>query len=709
ASFVQMRKKKGFKSLFNPFEEPFIFPAGRQINDDDYFSNDIAIYVVSRQAGEGKDKRLDNNEFNITEEEKNHLRYLRNKFNKLILIINSGSTMDLSVMDEINIDALIFYIQQGEEGGNALADILFGNVSPSARLTDTWVNNYEDIPFAKEYSYLNNNVEQEYYNEGIYVGYRYFDKTSINVRYHFGHGLSYTRFNNSLLYYSFDGEKAHITIKTKNVGDYESKESILIYACLSEGSLEKEKHRLVAFEKTKSLKPNEEVDVDIAFPLEYLKSFDENRNCFVIEKGNYVIKTGESVGALTDLFQIEIKEDIIFSKLSYFPESKGLKTLQIAGKERKSTSKILTITNYQPKEIDNITEDFSNEVNAVFNKLTTKEKVELVVGQGFGCMMNANKIIALGAVGKTSDKLYKKGLYGVCLSDGPAGLRILKAGAVRKSGSVKMKEFLMDFFNFFPDYFQRWMKPNKKDKLLYQYCTAFPVGTALASSFNKQLVEKVGQSIAREMEKYYVTYFLGPAMNIHRNPLCGRNFEYYSEDPVVSGLIGAAMIKGVESIPGCYATMKHFACNNQEENRNKTNANVSIRALREIYLRGFEIAVKEGRPSAVMSSYNKINGVYSPNNGHLLNDILRNEWGYRGLVMTDWYATNKDLAVPYLCIDNGNDLIMPGDKNNKKNILKALKENRLSEDKLNLSCKRIIKQILESGVARKVDIHAFGD
>ena len=241
----------------------------------------------------------------------------------------------------------------------------------------------------------------------------------------------------------------------------------------------------------------------------------------------------------------------------------------------------------------------------------------------------------------------------------------------------------------------------EKDTLVYQYCTAFPVGTALAQSWNGELCEQVGHAVGVEMEEYLVTYWLAPAMNIHRNPLCGRNFEYYSEDPVVSGKIAAAIVRGVQSIPGCYATIKHFCANNQEENRNKSDSILDERTLREIYLRGFEICMKEAKPASVMSSYNKINGVYSPNSRELLTDVLRCEWGFEGMVMTDWYSTGNGLGRNDLAIDAGNDLIMPGMGANKKEILKGIKAGTVSLEHLKCSASRIIRQILCSNVARK--------
>jgi beta-glucosidase len=240
---------------------------------------------------------------------------------------------------------------------------------------------------------------------------------------------------------------------------------------------------------------------------------------------------------------------------------------------------------------------------------------------------------------------------------------------------------------------KRLLGNEKKDQLVYQYATAFPAAHTLAQSWNVELMEEVGLAISREMTQYGVTFWLAPGLNIHRNPLCGRNFEYYSEDPLLTGKMAVAVTRGVESVAGNYVTLKHFCGNNQETERVQSSSNIGERALREIYLRGFEIAVREGKPSGMMSSYNKLNGIYTSNHFDLLTRLLRHEWGFDGLVMTDWMATAKGAANPALCLAAGNDLIMPGTKRDKKVIMKALKKGRLREDDLRQSAARVITKI----------------
>src|SRR5699024_1826638 len=233
---------------------------------------------------------------------------------------------------------------------------------------------------------------------------------------------------------------------------------------------------------------------------------------------------------------------------------------------------------------------------------------------------------------------------------------------------------------------------------VYQFATSFPTGLALAQSWNTALAERVGKAVGKEMERYGVTYWLAPGMNIHRNPLCGRNFEYYSEDPLLSGKMAAAMSKGVQSRRGCYVTIKHFCCNNQEDNRNHTNANVNESALREIYLRGFRIAVQEGHAKALMTSYNKVNGTYANNSYDLITKVLRNEWGFDGVVMTDWFATGKDVGSHSAAIEAGNDLIMPGGKGVAKELKQKVRVGELDVTALKRCAANVVRGITGSRI-----------
>ncbi len=698
-----------FGDVINIMNDPLMLPAGRVVTDADIEASgtDTALYIVARQAGEGTDKKLDKGEFDLMPEEKESLRKLAASYKKTILVINSGAQMDLSILDEIDISAVLYFCQQGEEGGNALADVLTGKVSPSGKLVDTWAKKYTDIPFANEYSYLSGDTTQEYYKEGIYVGYRYFDTFHVAPRWPFGFGLSYTEFTLTAGTPTMNGAELSLPVTVENIGKAAGHEVVQIYVSAQAGELDKERKRLVAFAKTEELVPGAAETLTLHFSMKDCTSYDEKAAAFVLEAGNYLVQVGTSGADVASTTVVEVAEKQVVTRCKNVCEP--AKTITELTAPKREAAEIdpavphLTMQPFAPETVQYAKPSGpeSAQVKAILDTFTAKEMAQLCVGAGYGCMMKADKISTLGCIGKTTDALCKKGLLGVNLSDGPAGLRISQGSAVKR-GKVKTLQFVMSFMEFFPGFMKKMMLADpQKDELLYQFCTAFPVGTALAQTWNTALCEEVGRAIGTEMNEYLVTYWLAPAMNIHRNPLCGRNFEYYSEDPVVSGKIAAALVRGVQSFPGTYATIKHFAANNQEDNRNKSNSNLDERTLREIYLRGFEICVKEAHPASLMSSYNKINGIYSPNCGELLTDVLRNEWGFDGMVMTDWYSTGNGLGTNDGAIKAGNDLIMPGMPANAKEILAGLKNGTITEEELRLSAGRIARQILASNVAAK--------
>lgn len=717
------KKKRKSTSIFkmadviNIMSNPMMFPYGRLITEADAAKGDCrtAIYVVARQAGEGSDKKIQRGEFDLSQTEIQNLRFLSQHYTNTVLIINSGSQMNLKVLDEVNISAVLYFCQQGMEGGNALADILAGKISPSGKLVDTWVKDYYDIPFANEYSYLSGDTSQEYYKEGIFVGYRYFDTFHVEPRFHFGEGMSYTSFCTSVQKVDYQKKKVTAAVRGENTGSCAGKEVVQLYVRLPEGELEKENKRLASFAKTRLLSPGECEILTLQFDLFNLTSYDEDKAAYVIEAGEYVLEIGTAIHRTKPTAVLHLKNTAVLRRTKNLCKSK-IKISELKRPAVSHTSK--AEVPYIEIDADTIeTEEIrygkpaqyhDSETDRIMNGLKIKDMAEICVGAGINGMFNGKGIACPGAIGRTTDKFYKKGLPNVNLSDGPAGLRLLKISSITPKGKVKMKDYIMSIIEFMPSFMLRGITVNeKKDQLLYQFTTAFPVGTALAQSWNTELLEKIGYGVSREMEEYYVTYWLAPALNIHRNPLCGRNFEYFSEDPLLSGKMAAALTRGVQKIPGNYVTIKHFAANNQEDNRNHSNSNVDERALREIYLSGFEIAVKEGRPKSVMSSYNKLNGIYTANSYELLTGILRNEWGFDGVVMSDWYSTGKDQAQDETAIAAGNDLIMPGMGADKKNIVKAVKKGTLSESDLRTATANIIRQILGSKVAKSVDITNF--
>jgi beta-glucosidase len=713
-----MRKRmKGFSinTIISLMFSPFLHPHGQRISDGDIEASgaDACVYVVARQAGEGADRKLDKLENDLSENELYNIKKCAAAFDKFIVVINVGATFNLSFLDEIeNIGAVVFFCQQGSAGGAAFADIVSGKVSPSGRLAVTWVKDYDDIPFSREFSYLNGDLDDEYYREGIFVGYRYFDSFGAEPRFEFGYGLSYTRFEVTAMRVGLDKTKATVIAEVRNIGKtHAAKEVAQLYVSCPQGRLQREYQHLTAFAKTKPLAPGEAETLTLGFDFADLAGYDEETSRYVLEKGEYILRLGQSSRNTTACAVVALDDDAVVSEhkrictprkpideLLYPPDAEPFASgIQSACILRFTLKKgdIETVTHkYDPPPI------CSNEkVDALMEELSVGDMVAIVVGSGmFGGKRHFD---APGAAGSTTSALVGKGIGNVLLADGPAGLRLQRTSAVTKSGKVKMIDAQLGLLNLLPNYIKRFMFGNpKKDTLIYQYTTAFPVEMAMAQTWNLELLERMGRSVGREMAEYGATYWLAPGMNIHRNPLCGRNFEYYSEDPLLSGKMAAAAVKGLQSVPGCFATIKHYVCNDMEDNRNKVSSNLSERALREIYLKGFGIAVKEGGAKSVMTSYNRVNGVYAPNSRDLCTIVLRNEWGFDGVVMTDWFSTGKGLADAALAIAAGNDLMMPGGKSDKKAILAALKSGNLAIDDLRRSCALVLRQVLEGAAAR---------
>ena len=711
-----VKRSKSIHSLMDVTNLPFIYPLGREITEADVKQSgtDTALYVIARQAGESGDKKLESGDFDLYQKEAESLRFLAEHYTKTILVINSGSSMDLTPLDDIPLSAVIFFCQQGEEGGNALADILSGKVNPSGKLTDTWARSYSDIPYGSEYSYLNGDMEHEYYHEGIYVGYRYFDSFQVKPRYAFGHGLSYTSFEIRTGKIRNEKSVILVSVSVRNSGMYPGKEVVQLYLSCPPGKLDREYQMLTAFAKTSLLKPGEEETLELSFDLRDCAAFDTTAAAKILEKGNYILRVGNASDSTVPAAVLTLPRDVtVWQGENRCEPAVVFEELHAEKQAAEGLPDILHLV-ISPDSFETIRPDYTKpsslsdeDVNSILKKLTIKDLLELCVGYGFIGMFSGIRILAPGTVGRTTDRLYHKGLVNVNLSDGPAGLRLMRRSAF-KWGLIRMADYLMGFMKYFPGWIKRIiMADPAKEKIGYQYCTAFPVGTSMAQTWNTELCQRFGKAIAVEMDEFNVSYWLAPALNIHRNPLCGRNFEYYSEDPLLSGKIAAAVVRGVQSHAGCYATVKHFACNNQEDNRNYSDSILSERALREIYLKGFEICIRESQPKAVMSSYNKVNGIYAPNNYDLLTNILRCEWGFDGIVMTDWHATGDDKGSDALTFSSGNDLIMPGGSKYRFAIWKAVLTRKLARQDLERSAARIIRQILDSNVAKKYPPEMF--
>ncbi len=681
---------------------------------------DTALYVLTRNAGEGADRTAEKGDYYLSDREHEQLKKLTELYDKVVLILNVGGVIDLSILDELDIDAVLEISQPGMEAGHAVADILSGAVTPSARLTDTWALQYTDYPSSATFSSNDGNVEVEPYADGIFVGYRYFDSFDVPVRYGFGYGLSYTTFKIETrgLQSGSMGTSSPmlgVQVKVTNTGQTAGKEVVQVYAGLPQGRLSKEYRRLVGFAKTETLAPGESEEMTVSFPLKAMESYDESRPGWVLEKGTYPLFVGSSLAASKVQAVLFLEDEMLAEKTEHVCPLEADQTLQEIAPDptllARRMEQDLAVWKADPALIHNALvihkadlatrtlkydgayDNTPQEVRDFVDTLSTEQLIQLATGdlaKGQGSFGNAG-IAVPGSAAQTSDCAKEQGLADIVLSDGPAGLRLNRVYDVRdgKALGAPIEKAMENGF------LARDTEEEPGVTHRYQYCTAFPVGTCLAQSWDVRLLQDFGSAVAEEMVEFYTTLWLAPGLNIHRNPLCGRNFEYFSEDPLVSGMMAAAITRGVQSVPGCGTTIKHFACNSQENNRNGYDAVVSERTLREIYVRGFEIAIKLSQPYAIMTAYNVVNGVHAANSYDLCTKLARNEWGFQGAIMTDWLTTSKG-ATAVGCMQAGNDMIMPGVAADHEQIRQALEDGTLDAKDLKRSIARTVNIIWKS-------------
>ncbi len=703
--------KENFFTIYT--NTPFEMPCGAMIEKADADVK-TAFFIISRIAGEGADRYEKKGDYYLTDEEYALLASISRYYENVIVAINTGGQIDLSFIDEFhNIKAVLYISQPGMEGGNAFADVIRGKVNPSGKLADTWAYQYSDYPNARTFSHNNGNIEKELYTEGIYVGYRYFDSFDKRARYGFGYGMSYTDFSMKLQGIEKTGrETIRILIEVGNCGRYDGKETVQIYLSAPSKHAAKAARCLIGYEKTGLLKPEERALLEINISVESLYYYNEEKSGWMLDAGLYGIWIGSDLENSSLAAGIAVDADVLVCKLRHVCKmQENIKELAQSqekrdGKEKQYIAKIkengmpvvpLKASDYgtsspiyrQNKEI------YDKEAMEFVNTLSIDQCIKLAAGdpaKAQGGNLGAAGSTVPGSAGETSDCAIDRGLASIVLADGPAGLRLMKYYHIYNGKLVPMPfEFSLEGGIFYEE------KEKLPGERYYQYTTAIPVGTMLAQTWNKQLVYEIGDMIGKEMKFFGVTLWLAPGMNIHRNPLCGRNFEYYSEDAYLTGTIAAAITKGVQSNEGCGTTIKHFACNNQEDNRMGSDSVISERALREIYLKGFEIAVKEAGPMSVMTSYNLINGVHAANSMDLCTNILRNEWNFDGMIMTDWTTTEVDESCTASgCMRAGNDLVMPGNISDSDNMYKELKDGSLNEADLRACVSRIVSAIWKS-------------
>lgn len=696
------------------FECPFKGNRPMAITEEDVENSDAdtAVYILSRNSGEGADRRCERGDYLLFSEEKEQLAFLGRRYEKLIVVLNVGGVIDMSEMKTIpGINAIVLMSQLGNIGGQILGDILTGQATPSGKLSDTWAKHYSDYPSSAGFGHNNGNVDDEYYTEGIYVGYRYFDTFGVEPLYPFGYGRSYTDFQIDVMQTELEGTKVKVLVEVKNTGEkYAGQEVVQVYISAPEGELCKPYQELAGFAKTRVLAPGEKQVLEIVFDAADMASYSEAYAAWVLEAGNYVIRVGNSSRNTRAAAAISLKEAVKTLEVkNLFADPCPVTEIKAPVKAAPAEEVPMVLT-LEPDAIQTIRADYQGarkeyttdatetltmqdilkgncSVEELVSQLTVEEMADFCVGTSRdteGSVIGNASMTVPGAAGDTSSIAYvSRGIKNMILADGPAGLRLQPVFKTTKEGELLPGGMIMGDIQvpFAPD-----LKDEEVD-IYYQYCTAIPIGWALAQSWNMELLEKAGDMIGEEMELFGVDLWLAPALNIHRNPLCGRNFEYYSEDPLISGKAASAITKGVQAHPGKGTTIKHLAGNNQEDNRYFVNSHITERALREIYLKGFEIAVRESQPLCIMTSYNLLNGIHTANHYDLLQSAVRDEWGFKGAVMTDWYTSQHaegftgssdiyPISASTGCIKAGNDMQMPGCQKNVDDIVDAVKSGK---------------------------------
>lgn len=735
ADIHQRAEAMGIPDFFVLFNEHFIPKALAPFQKAE---GDVAIYVLGRNSGEGSDRCAEEGDYELSQAEIDLLTQLGQNYKKVILLLNLGGVINAATLKSIpGISAMMLISQSGNMGGHIVADVLLGKSIPSGRLTDTWAANYMDYPSSATFSHNNGNWNDEYYTDGIFVGYRYFDTFNVTPVYPFGYGLNYTSFNMETLGASADEKTVSVTVRVTNTGKFAGREVVQVYGSAPRDGLEKPMQVLCGFGKTRLLQPGESQELKVSFDLTNLESYDPAKAAYVLEAGAYVIRVGVNSRATHVAAVLQLDATVETKKVKNIcPLDEEFDEISCAGvacwksenEEAEKTaapvfalsaSKIPTVTveyagepePFAPAGTDHMitleeVRDGKYTMEQLVSQLTVEEMAEWCVGSARD---NENVIGAAskavpGAAGETSLALAHRGVRDMVNADGPAGLRLIPHFRTDKDGKLLPGGSAMGGMaeNFAPK--------QEGDVDYYQYCTAIPIAWLLASSWDLELIEKCGDVVGAEMETFGVRIWLAPGMNIHRNPLCGRNFEYYSEDPLLSGLCAAADVRGVQKHPGVGTSIKHYFANNQEDNRMFVNAHIKERAIREIYLRNFGVCIEASQPMTIMTSYNLINGVHGANCYDSITCYAREECGFQGYVMTDWFTSNMRVsgamakpnpkypcASSPLCIYAGNDVQMPGSEGNIEDIITAVQDGSLKLGYLQRCAAKLLEIDLKCG------------
>lgn len=647
-------------------------------------SSHTAIVVIGRTAGEEQDNSLHEGSYLLTAAEKDMLAKVRRHFPKMVVLLNVGNIIDMNDLLSFDPDSVLYVWQGGMTGGTGTADVLTGKISPCGKLTDTIAANVNDYPSAPYFG----DPYRNFYSEDIYVGYRYFETFARdNVLYPFGFGLSYTTFDIAITGAKQLSDKWDFTVKVTNTGNYSGKEVVQIYCKAPQGRLGKPSRVLCGYEKTDTLAPGKSQVMTISVSNAQIASYDDSgvtghAHCFVLEEGTYRFYAGSDVRSAKEFYHCPQNSTEVISRHEQalapvesfdriHPEiSEGRYVIRMENVPLSHVDEAKRRQDNLPKEIP-FTGDKGIRLADVKNGTHTMDEfIAQLTDYDLSCMirgegMNSPKVTAgtAAAFGGVSDELTALGIPCGCCDDGPSGMRL----------DCGTKAF------------------------------SLPNGTMIACTFNRTLIRELFSLTGLEMIANRVDCLLGPGMNIHRHPLNGRNFEYFSEDPFLTGTIASAQLKGLHSA-GVTGTIKHFCGNNQETDRHDTNAIISERALREIYLKGFEIAVKEGNADSIMTTYGPVNGVWTAANYDLTTQILRNDWGFTGFAMTDWWAKinrrgqavdKSDLAAMAMA-QNDVYMVCSCGAQNDDNILASLKDGSLQRSELQRCAANICRFLMNT-------------
>lgn len=682
-------------------EPEYDIPTGR---------GDVAVYVLSRVCGEGCDRSPVRGDILLTKTEISDILQLRADYRRFMLVLNTGGPVDLSPVADA-VDNILLLSQLGAVTGIVLADILLGKADPSGKLAATWTS-WKDHEAEGEFGEKDNTR----YGEGVYVGYRYYETVGERTLFPFGYGKSYTDFSLTPAGAELSGDILTVNANVKNTGSRPGREVAEVYASLPDEGTDQPVRILAGFKKTKGLRPGETQTVPVRVNLRDITTFDARKAAYIIPAGDTIISLGDSSEKTETVCVLRASEDIKTRQVRNAFGGTDFKDFVPVKREKAAVTGDVTVINISQADIECVEVDYDAEdaVNEKVKGFSDEELAKLSVGafsEGAESSVIGNAGQKVPGSAGESPSLPDKGIRGLVMADGPAGLRLERKYGLDSDGTYTYGNSSA-VFNDFSDSgvkairraIENGIQHRKAEErtarggqIVYQFATAIPIGTAIAQSWDVDFAKECGDVVGAEMDIYHVDIWLAPALNIQRDIRCGRNFEYYSEDPLISGYFAAAVTEGVMGHDGRYTTLKHFAANNQETNRMTNNSEVSERALREIYLRGFEIAIRESHPAFIMSSYNLINGVHSSERRDLLTDVLRREFGFDGTVMTDWVVDGMSLKGsewgypdPAKAAAAGTSLFMPGSRHDYEDILAGLRTGTVTRQQLEINVSRYV-------------------